>query len=471
MSSTQTRQIDLTVENLISCSISLLKKYVKEKREILSSILREEEGCGSLGDKSESLVIDLQDTGRLVDDIERTVKSLDHNLKLTDKKIRDRIQVILKTREELKAKRARPPPPLPPSSQPTTTVVQIRDSQNPGRIITLQDLSVSPVRVIPTIPTQMVTEYQRLISIPQQPTPLSIQTIPQMTQLFIRPQLATPTHQPISIYCPLPANCTSQTIAPTHQLQTAIVHQTPITQPSQLLSSTPQVIRNVKESSPQSLIISGSPPEYKCPFCGIRNFNAQGPLTRHIKVDHPELQKTYDKILSLTPTSVVNDPNMIGGNVKCFYCPFRERSKAPLLRHIEEQHKMQYHTFKTIAHLKGIKTHTTINRQVTFRDEHSLNGLQNGCKEEKIEKESSVTKPVIQKQQPLPPQKRKEPPEQRRLQTSRITTRSLASQKNKPKIHELISTIRELEVVLPELKQEEIVLCMKSKRFKQMEYI
>ena len=45
----------------------------------------------------------------------------------------------------------------------------------------------------------------------------------------------------------------------------------------------------------------------------------------------------------------------IGGSSQCRYCCFRERSKAPLLRHIQENHPEQYDFFVIIAKLKGVK--------------------------------------------------------------------------------------------------------------------
>lgn len=119
-------------------------------------------------------------------------------------------------------------------------------------------------------------------------------------------------------------------------------------------------------------LVAGSAPQFRCPFCLDRCYNGKPPLLRHISDMHPDRYQDYDRIYSLTPESVFNSSESsvcrlrhvlivcsradeIGGSSQCHYCSFRERSKAPLLRHIQEQHADKYEFFVQIARLKGVK--------------------------------------------------------------------------------------------------------------------
>ena len=93
-----------------------------------------------------------------------------------------------------------------------------------------------------------------------------------------------------------------------------------------------------------------------CHFCSLKKeqYVSKAQLLQHIKTEHKEKMDIYNQVFSLNPS--VENNAMIRGNVTCFYCSFRERSKAPLFRHIQEKHLDHYQVFQFMANLNNIKS-------------------------------------------------------------------------------------------------------------------
>lgn len=93
-----------------------------------------------------------------------------------------------------------------------------------------------------------------------------------------------------------------------------------------------------------------------CPFCSREAYNTRAPLQKHIQDDHPEHIKTYEKIAALTPEFMLNSKTRLPGNNQCFYCKEFFRSNAPLFRHIQEKHVYYFDIFVRVSLIKGNKS-------------------------------------------------------------------------------------------------------------------